>query len=72
MNTAAAIAQVVEDLRTAAGTPEAQLSEATGIPRATLQRRLKGSPFTVTELDAVATALDTDAAHIWVTAKRLS
>ncbi len=35
------------------------ISEATGIPRTTLLRRLSGaSPFTVAELDAIARALN--------------
>ena len=41
------------------GLTQAALSRAIGVPHATLSRRLRGlSPFTVTEIIAVAAALD--------------
>lgn len=53
-------AQVVSTAIDAAGLTQLGVSETTGIPRATLIRRLRGqSPFTLTELAAVAEVLDT-------------
>lgn len=54
--TAAAVSAAIE----AAGQTQLGVSEATGIPRATLIRRLRGlSPFTVAELEKIAEVLDT-------------
>lgn len=53
--TARLAAERVRGLMVAAGESEKSLAERTGIPRATLGRRLTGnSPFTVSELDALA------------------
>jgi transcriptional regulator with XRE-family HTH domain len=52
------VAEAVKQAMTAANHTEASLSEASGIPRVTLRRRLLGvTPFTVAELAAIAAAL---------------
>lgn len=53
------VAQVVTEAMTAGGWSEKALAEATGIPRATLRRRLIGSPFDVAELSRIAATLGT-------------
>lgn len=58
MNRTAQVAAAVEAARGTAGLSEVALAEATNIPRSTLKRRLGGaSPFTVEELDSIATVL---------------
>lgn len=58
MSRTAQVAAAVEAARGTAGLSEVVLADATNIPRSTLKRRLSGaSPFTVEELDAIATAL---------------
>lgn len=53
------VADAVAAAMTAGGWSEKALAEATGIARVTLRRRLAGSPFDVSELAAIATALNT-------------
>lgn len=49
----------IADRMTRAGISQNRLAEITGIPRATLARRLNGStPLTIDELGAIADALD--------------
>lgn len=72
MNTAEAVAKVIEDLRKQADCSQVHLSEATGIPRTTLQRRLDGDPLKVNELDAITKALGIDAASVWSQAALLT
>lgn len=48
----------------AAGTTANAVAKATGIPQATMSRRLTGSPFTVNELGAIAD-------HLGVTLQQL-
>lgn len=58
MNRTAQVAAKVVAARVAADLSEVALAEATNIPRSTLKRRLDGaSPFTVEELDSIATVL---------------
>jgi len=53
------IAAGVETLRSSRGIPVARLSDATGIPRTTLARKLpRGDDFTVSELRAISIILD--------------
>lgn len=54
-----AVAQTVREAMVTADLSELALSETTAIPRVTLRRRLRGSPFTTDELERVALALDT-------------
>lgn len=59
INYTQAVAQAVQARMDAQAFTQAGLAEATGIPRVTLIRRLRGFvPFTVRELHLVATALD--------------
>lgn len=52
------VAAAVEAARTSAGIGKDRLADQSGIPQTTLKRRLAGvSPFTVAELDAVASVL---------------
>lgn len=61
----ARVAEAVRSRMTEQNVSQVSLSEATGIPRATLIRRLQGhSPFTVAELVAIAN-------HLGVTASDL-
>lgn len=53
------VARAVTEAMAAGGWSEKGLAEATGIARATLQRRLAGSPFDVAELAAIAAAMET-------------
>lgn len=54
------VAATVRQAMETRGVSQLGLSEATLIPRATLIRRLQGqSPFTITELDAIAGVLGT-------------
>jgi transcriptional regulator with XRE-family HTH domain len=66
MDGATATAQVaakVQAILDERGITQVQVTEATGIPRPTLQRRLLGaSPFNVAELDALAAFLEIDPA----------
>jgi predicted transcriptional regulator len=68
MNTSTAldhkVAQVVAGMLDETGISRKQTSEATGIPRATLLRRLNGSSFQLTELRAIAELLDTTITEI--------
>ena len=51
-------AMAVEAAIDAAGQSQLGVSDATGIPRTTLIRRLRGlSPFTIAELEAIAEVL---------------
>lgn len=56
------LAQRIEAARTNAGLSVLQLSEKTGIPNSTLNRKLKHSPgqFTLIELSLIADATDSD------------
>ena len=55
------VAKRVEAAITQSGETQLGVALATGIPRSTLARRLSGySPFTVSELSAIATALGVD------------
>lgn len=59
------VAAVVRRVMDEKGVTQLGLSEATFIPRATLIRRLQGrSPFTVTELAAIAAVLDVELADL--------
>lgn len=59
------IADAVRELMTEQGVSTLELSEATGIARATLIRRLTGhSSFTVSELTSVAAHLGTRLSHL--------
>lgn len=61
MDTTKATATAVEATRIKKGFTRFELSESSGIPRATLYRRLDGhSPFTVDELDRIGRALGVD------------
>lgn len=59
---ATAVANVIGTLMTERGTTRVELAEATGIPYATLHRRLQGGskPFDLNELDAIARYFKTD------------
>jgi len=58
-NYANAVAKAVSEAIKAGGKTQVGISEKTGIPRATLARRLSGlTPFTVAELAAIATVLE--------------
>ena len=56
---AAIVARRVQQAVAAAGLSQRDLAAQTGIPLATLNRRLNGSPFIITELMAVADVLGT-------------
>lgn len=61
---AAAVAANIQSAIKRAGKPVATLAAETGIPRSTLDRRLRShglSPFTVREVKAIALALSTPA-----------
>ena len=61
MNTTTATAAKVEAARIKAGVTAVALSDATGIPRPTLTRKLKGQyPLTVADIDVIAAALEVD------------
>lgn len=72
MDTTTATARVAEAVRKAAadrGVSQLALSNATGIPRVTLIRKLRGqSPFTVPELAAIADEFGMDATEFWAVA----
>lgn len=60
---------VLDGLRDKAGVSTLRLSEQTNIPRATLQRRLKGDPdITIDEVERIAAALDVDPQDVWTLA----
>ena len=64
---AAAVAAKVEKAIDDAGETQVSISEKTGIPRTTLQRRLNSSgvhPFNMRELADIATALGVPAAEL--------
>lgn len=57
---ALAVAREVTSLIESSGLSRREVSSRTGIPLTTLTRRLTGiSPFSITELDALASVLDT-------------
>lgn len=62
------VAKNVAQAILAAGETPSSVARATGIPRVTLSRRLKGDAFTVAELDKIATVLRTDVIHLIATA----
>lgn len=66
------VALEVEAARKAAGISQRALSETTGIPLVTLNRRLtgQGKPFTFAEVAAVAAALGTTLTDISLRAER--
>lgn len=53
------VAAAVTEAMETGGWSEKALAEKTGIARVTLRRRLAGSPFDVSELAAIASALGT-------------
>lgn len=58
-NYAKTVAKAVSEAIKAGGKTQVEISTKTGIPRATLARRLSGlTPFTVAELAAIATELE--------------
>lgn len=60
-----AVAANVEKARTGAGLTKLALSESSGIPRTSLDRKLKGQgDFTVRELKSLAIALETTAREL--------
>lgn len=60
-----AVANAVVEAMEERGKSQLALSEATGIPRTTLLRRLAGlSPFTVSELEAIAGYLGVSASDL--------
>ena len=61
---AAKVAVMVEAAMVAGGFNVKTLSDATLIPRATLQRRLGGAPFTVEELASIAWVLGTQPSEL--------
>lgn len=64
-STSQGIARVVNEMLTEAGVSQLRASEATGIARATLIRRLGGvTSFHVAELEAIARLLDTSVSAI--------
>lgn len=66
-----ALAETVVAEMHRAGLVQRTLSEETGIPLATLNRRLKGyTPFLVTELDAIARTLGTTGSSLMARAER--
>lgn len=63
MDIAQRVATAVSEAIAAKELTQVSISEATGIPRTTLIRRLRGqSPFTIAELQAIAAVLDEDPA----------
>lgn len=65
MDTTTATAAKVEQARERAGISRLALSEATGIPRSTLIRKLNGhQSFTVGDIDVIAQALRVDPATL--------
>lgn len=56
----AAVAAIAAEMERQ-GLTQIDLAASANIPRATFQRRMAGSPFTVDELDRVAAALGVDA-----------
>ena len=65
----ALVAENVENALEAAGRSVLSIAESTGIPRSTLDRRLKshgGSPFSVREVKAIAIVLGITAAELLV------
>lgn len=65
INYTQAVAEAVQAAMADRKFTQAGLAEATGIPRVTLIRRLRGHvPFTVRELHDIATALDTPVADL--------
>lgn len=65
-DTAAGVAERIETTRTNKGRSVAWLSETSGISYKTLRRRIYGAPdqFTLSELSAIARALNTDLEHL--------
>lgn len=66
------VARVVTAAMVPDGWSEKALAEATAIPRATLRRRLAGSPFDVSELERIAAALGTDVTTLVAEAETLA
>lgn len=52
------IARRVRGIRDVRGVTDVELAARSGIPRSTLQRRLDGDDFTITELQAISDALE--------------
>ena len=64
-STSQGIARVVTEMLAEAGVSQLRTSESTGIPRATLIRRLSGvTSFQVAELEAIASLLGTSVSAI--------
>lgn len=58
VNTSNRVASAVSAAIESAGHTQVSIADATGIPRTTLIRRLRGQqPFTIAELDAIANTL---------------
>jgi hypothetical protein len=58
------VAEAVKQAMADANQSELSLSEASGIPRVTLRRRLLAGNFTVSELSAIARVLGTTVADL--------
>lgn len=72
-NTSTRISRVVTQMLEQAGVSQKAAAEATGIPRATLIRRLSGhSPFQTTELEAVAALLGVNVSDIVLAAEHVA
>lgn len=67
----AALAQVVDEARKAAGMSQRSLGEATGIPLVTISRKLLGqSPFNAVEMVAISRALGISLAELALRAEQ--
>jgi predicted transcriptional regulator len=64
------VARVVAEMLDQAGISRKRASEVTGIPRATLLRRLNGASFQILELRAIAEMLGVTVAEIVSKAER--
>lgn len=58
------VAAAVQSAITAAGTSVNAVARGTGIPQATLWRRVNGSPFLVSELESIARHLRIPVSHL--------
>lgn len=61
---AGSVAATIRDVMHTQGVSIAELERRSGIARTTLTRRLAGSPLSLDELEAIATALGTTATRI--------
>ena len=72
-STSTRISGVVNKMLEDAGVSQKRASDTTGIPRATLIRRLSGAtPFHTTELDAIAAMLGVNVSDIVLAAENLT